>query len=290
MEGAGLLLLSVVLRLAYCQIDPICTAVRPNDGDPLLPQLPSQFYLSMEATLVERNVSVSAVEYFDGPGNRGRMDFTWRGRKINTVVDYNLKEAFVYPNPFSGDDCTVSLIGNRRNFEVRFIFGIAPGDNNTIHIGSPSLFFGLVNVTNFTYFGIESSNITRGIPCHHWKTCSNSFNSSFTLDYYFTNNTLWKTTYPDSDSLVPVLVKLSGSLVNMSTGELYSTEHYYSFFDFRNGPSSVPDEVFNIPVDLVCKGRLLGQPLPDFPEAFSSDIEIVSPNGITVVRVSYGNE
>lgn len=281
------LLLLVLIPLGYCQVAPICSSEAPGPNDRPLPQLPDQFYLSMEASLIERNLSVFVVEYFDGPGNRGRIEFTGQGRKTNGVVDYNLKEVFVYPNPRTGDDCTVSIIGapNQPNRPVRFIFGISPGPNNTVHIGSPSLFFGLVNVTNFTYLGIDADE-SRGIPCYHWVTCHNSFNSSFTLDFYFTDNNLWNTSYPDSTP-IPVLIKLNGSVLNMSTGLEYSVLHYYSFVDFRSGPNSVPDDVFNIPLDLVCKGRLPGQSLPAFPKAFSANIEFVTSTGISNVKVSF---
>lgn len=284
---ALVLLASVLFPAGFSAVDPICAPSSSNPDDPAPPQLPNQYYLAIEAVLVERNHSVFATEHFDGVGNRGRLDFTGRGRKISSVLDYNLREAFVYPNPRTGDACTVSILTtNTTNREVEFIFGIQPGPNNTVHIGSPSLFFGLgSNLSNATYMGIEPL-VARGVSTYHWKTCMNSENASFSLDYYFTNSELWNTTYPDSGDYVPVLVILYGSLISRSTGEEYTTLHHYNFIDFQSGPQSVPDEVFDIPLDLVCKGRLPGQPLPQFPDVFSANVELVNSGNVSTYKVS----
>ena len=291
--GSTLLIdLVILVSLAMVvqnQVIPVCDPSDFFPADPPLPQLPDQFFLAMEATIVERNHTVYAVEYYDGPGNRGRMDFTGRGRKINTIIDYNLKEAFVYPNPDTGDDCTVSLLNAnsaQTNPEVRLIFGIVPGPNNTVHIGSPSLFFSLVNVTNATFIGIEDNNVTRGIPTYHWQTCTSNENRSYTLDYYFTNSTIWNATYPDASNYIPVAISLMGNRWNATSNELVSFEHYYSFVVFNSGPSSVPDDAFSIPFDLVCKGRVPGQPVPQFPNFFSAGVEYVGSRGASTFRVS----
>lgn len=284
-----LIMLVSLATVVQNQVIPVCDPSDYSLADPPLPQLPDQFYMAMEATLVERNLSVYAVEYFDGPGNRGRMDFTIRGRKINTVIDYNLKEAFVYPNPSTGDDCTVSLLNvnsSQTNPEVRFIFGIAPGPNNTVQIGSPSLFFSLVNVTNATFMGVKDDNITRGVSTYHWRTCTSNDYSSYTLHYYFTNSTIWNATYPDANNYIPVAIYLIGNRWNATTNTSVYFEHYYSFVVFNSGPSSVPDDAFSIPLDLVCKGRIPGQPLPQFPNVFSAGVEYVGSTGVSTFRVS----
>ncbi|XP_019851446.1 PREDICTED: uncharacterized protein LOC100639693 isoform X1 [Amphimedon queenslandica] len=182
-------------------------------------------------------------------------------------------EIFIFPNPRTQDDCTVSLLNTNNTF-ARFFFGVVPGPNNTVHIGPPSALFGLNNTVNYTYMGIR---FARGIPCHHWWTCTNRENASFTLEYYFTDSDLWTAPYPQDDGYgyVPVLVELHGNITDRRTREERMTHHHYNFLDFRSGPDAVPDSAFNVPFDLVCKGRLPGQPLPQFPDVFSFNAETV---------------
>ncbi|XP_003386281.2 PREDICTED: uncharacterized protein LOC100639693 isoform X3 [Amphimedon queenslandica] len=182
-------------------------------------------------------------------------------------------EIFIFPNPRTQDDCTVSLLNTNNTF-ARFFFGVVPGPNNTVHIGPPSALFGLNNTVNYTYMGIR---FARGIPCHHWWTCTNRENASFTLEYYFTDSDLWTAPYPQDDGYgyVPVLVELHGNITDRMTGEERMTHHHYNILDFRSGSNAVPDSAFNVPFDLVCKGRLPGQPLPQFPNVFSLNAETV---------------
>jgi hypothetical protein len=287
MSYSALLLVAVTsIITAYGQLEPICTSSAPDPNDPPLPQLPDQYSLTIEANLVERNMTVTATEYFDSIGNRGRIEFTRNGMKTTSIVDYNLREAFVFPNPFTGDDCTVSLVNpsGSNSPVVRFLFGVVPGANGTVHIGSPSFFFGLGNATNFTHLGMED---IRGVPCHHWQTCTNRPNASYTLDYYFTSSDLWTSANPNANDLTPVLITLTGSIVNRTTGEVYSTEHYYSIVGFNSGPDSIPDDVFNVPLDLICKGRLPGQPLPTFTNVYSVTSEFLTSLSpiVTTIKV-----
>ena len=291
--GSTLLINLVILvslaTVVQNQAIPVCDPSDYFPADPPLPQLPDQFFMAMEATIVQRNRSVYAVEYFDGPGNRGRLDFTVRGVKFNSIIDYNLKEAFVYSDPSNGGDCTVSLLNEnsaQTNPEIRFIFGIVPGSNNTVHIGSPSLFFSLVNVTNATFFGIKNNNVTRGVSTYHWQTCTSTENRSYTLDYYFTNSTIWNATYPDANNYIPVAISLMGNRWDPESSTSVYFEHYYSFVVFNSGPGSVPDDAFSLPFDLVCKGRIPGQPLPKFPAFFSAGVEYVGRRGVSTFRVS----
>ena len=280
-------ILLVVLTFLSCTsaFAPICISQPPNSTDPesSLPQLPSQYYMAIEAVLFERNSTDFATEYYDGPGDRGRATFVFNGTQMDTIFDYNLGEAFIFPNPRTDEDCTVSLLNTNNTF-ARFLFGIVPGPNNTVHIGPPSSLFGLNNTINYTYRGID---FARGIPCHHWWTCTNRENVSFTLDYYFTDSDLWTAPYPQAEGYgyVPVLVELNGLVVDRRTGEERTTRHHYNFVDYRSGPDAVPDSAFTVPFDLVCKGRLPGQPLPQFPNVFSLNVETVYNGSASTYQV-----
>ena len=291
------LFLVFLLFVAYtnAQVEPICTPepLESDDPEAHLPQLPSQYFVAIEAVLVERNATDFVAEYYDDIGNRGRADFIFNGTKVNSVWDYDLGEIFIYPNPRTGDDCTVSLL-NVNNTMARFFFGLLPGPNNTVHIGRPTQLFGYDynNTVNYTYVGV---NMTRDIPCHHWRTCTNTPNASFTLDYYFTDNRLWRVPYPrpDGEGYVPVQVVLNGNVIDRMTGLQKTTLHYYNFVEFNSGPDAVPDSAFDIPLDLVCKGRLPGQPLPQFSDFFTAGIETVYSTTATtslvraIVRFSF---
>ena len=242
-----------------------------SDGDPPLPRLPDQYYLAAEATIKEFNLSIFVTEYLDEIGNRGRLDSTSRGQKTSSISDYNLRETFVFPNRRTGDDCTVSLLTtNTTNPLTRFIFGIVPGDNNTVHIGPPSYFFLIDNGTNARYLGI---NETRAVPSYHWQSCTVNENSSWIIDYYFTDASLWMTS---ETGLVPVTIELFGERLYPTSEDIIELEHHYTFVDFRSGPESVPDDVFMVPTGLICSGRITGPPIPALPSFFTTGIEIVT--------------
>ena len=282
-----LLLSLTTTALVNAQIDPYCNIDDyATDSDDLqLPDLPDQFYYSLEATLVERNRSFFAQEYFDEIGNRGRVDFTSSFGKSSAISDYNLGEAFVFPNSRTGEECSVSLLSNNMSFSrvTQFFFGIVHGENNTVHIGAPSfMFYGSINMSNVNYIGI---NVSRGIPSHHWQTCVVMENNSYTLDYYFTNSDLWSNSY-GVDGYIPVTVELRGTRLNMTSGEIINVEHYYSFVDFNTGSGSVSDEVFMVPTGLICSGRIPGLKVPSLPDYYSSGIEIISENTVTYFQVN----
>ena len=58
------------------------------------------------------------------------------------------------------------------------------------------------------------------------------------------------------------------------------------FVEFNSGPDAVPDSAFDIPLDLVCKGRLPGQPLPQFSDFFTAGIETVYSTTVSSFLVS----
>lgn len=271
--------------LSQDMYEPICD---PDDfmtspTDPDLPMFPSQFYYSMEANLVERQSTVSATEYFDETGNRGRFDFIGSGSKATTIYDYNLREAFVFPNSRTGQACSVNILtSNTTSPAARFLFGIVPGENNTVHIGAPSfIFYHGINTSRVNYMDMD--NTTRGIPSYRWQTCVSMPNNSFTLDYYFTNSSLWTNNYA-VDGYIPVTIVLRGRRLQ-DNGTVLDTEHYYNFVEYRTGSEAVPDDVFMVPTGLICAGRLPGKPLPDFPDFYTASIEVAtttsaSPNPI----------
>ena len=282
--------IGVNVLLVEAGVDPYCD---PDDyvlseSDPKLPRLPDQFYYSVEATIVEFDRTFFASEYLDEIGNRGRFDFTGRGEKMSAIADYNSGETFIFPNRRTGDSCTVSQLTTNRTAPpiARFLFGVVPGENNTVHIGAPSFaFYNFINTSVVRYIGI---NNTRGIPSYHWQACTVNENNSYTFDYYFTNGSLWSNSY-DEEGYVPVAIELRGVRLNRTGMNVIQIEHYYSFVNYRSGPEAVPDQVFMVPTGLICLGRNPGKPLPPFPNFFSTGVEVVfnEQNSVLSLKVKF---
>ena len=53
--------------------------------------------IAAEVNLLERNETIFVKEYFDGIGNRARIETTANGSLSVTIADYNGREAFVFP-------------------------------------------------------------------------------------------------------------------------------------------------------------------------------------------------
>ena len=124
-----------------------------------LPDLPDQFSFTIEGNLIERNSTGIMTEYYDGPGNRGRLEFGLNGSSNIGIFDYNLGEIFLIPDFRTGDDCRVSPIATSRF--TNFTFGIQ-NINGSIHIGSPSTFVEALRDDSITQYIGE--DMVRGIP------------------------------------------------------------------------------------------------------------------------------
>ena len=76
--------------------------------------------------------------------------------------------------------------------------------------------------------------------------------------------------------------------VDARGGEPESLTHTYSFVFYDTGSRSVPNEVFTVPIGLVCTGRNPGIPVPQFPEYFSLSLEAVQQRrqAVVVYKVS----
>ena len=291
MRGSQLvvgLLLSVV-GLAVSQnadFTPICDPDDFQTPTNPIPGLPDQFSFTIEGNLIERNSSAIMTEYYDGPGNRGRLEFGRNGSSGIAIFDYSLGEIFSIPDFITGEDCRVYPIANNRF--INFTFGIE-NRNGTIHIGSPSTFVeGLRDVSATRYVG---EDIVRGIPTQRWQACFNRENISYLIDYYFVAedwNYEGQGQKLDSTQMVPVQFTLNTTRID-SNGTIRNIYHIYSVVDFRAGPDSVPESVFQVPNGLACTGRFPGQPVPQIPQFFSTYIQQVATNtpvlGIQTYRV-----
>ena len=263
---------------------PLCD---PNDfmiftdvsGDIPVPDLPDQFSFTIEGNLIERNSTAIMTEYYDGPGNRGRLEFGLNGSAYMGIFDYDLGEIFAIPDFRTGDGCRVFAIADDPPF-LNFTFGLVH-QNGSVHIGSPRTFLeGLRDGVATQYVG---EDMVRGIPTQRWQACFGAENISYLIDYHFVAEE-WN--YEGQTQMVPVQFTLNTSrLVNGTVRDIY---HIYSVVDFRAGPESVPKTLFRVPNGLACTGRFPGQPVPQIPQFFSTYVQRVSdrPSEIHTYRVS----
>ena len=274
---------------ASSQFVPVCNPSEfvLDDGDPSLPTdyISDQFFYSSRGDIVEFNATYYLSEYFDGPGNRGRIETDAFGAKVTVIADYDLNEAF-YLDSVTGE-CTVNSLqaqSTTNGFSPTFVFGLVQGANGTLHVGSPSTFL-FFNNESVRYLGRNAT--IRGVPCLQWQTCTVSAmnTSSYVLDYYFSDpSSEWVTSGNNDSSLV--LIVLKGKNYNTTTGEVTEVEHYYSYMPFQVGPSAVPDYLFQIPTGTACKGRIRGQELPPFPDYFSATSEYTDATFSTLTKVN----
>ena len=264
---------------------PICD---PDNFEPAglpVPDLPDQFSFTIEGNLLEHNSTSVMTEYYDGPGNRGRLEFGFNGSSGIAIFDYDEGEIFVMPDFSTGGDCRVYPIAESRF--INFTFGIE-NRNGSIHIGSPRTFVEQLRDDSVTrYIGEDK---VRGIPTQRWQACYGAENISYLIDYYFVAEA-WS--YEEQDrnlemtEMVPVLITLNATrIINGTIRNIY---HIYTVVDFKAGPDSVPDAVFQIPNGLACAGRFPGRPIPSLPEFFSTSVQEVSsvdvPPTIRTLRV-----
>ena len=287
-------LLSVFLFFACgvtrgrCDVTPVCN---PSDFSlqptaPGFPSLPDQFSTTVQAAIQSgrifggRRVEMIAREYFDDPGNRGRIEVAYNESSRYIIVDYPSRQIFRVSG--GGEECSVEEV-TAENPVLRETFGFVLRDGAP-HIGTAAHFFGVNTTENNVRFIWEEESI-RGIPCNHWQACFTSVNRSYTIDYYFSrNDTDWTSAYGNDP--IPVMIIVNGTNADDNNGT-YSVTNIYTFVDFNSGPDSVPDDVFRVPNGLSCKGRNPGMPLPSLPDYFSTFVEIVDENekSVTVLKV-----
>ena len=259
-------------------LDTLCNVNgSSNTSGKSLPTFPQQFSVQIEASLTNQNRSARFVEYYDGLGQRGRIDGFFTGRstgpptRFTFVADYKSDQGFriVYPDSDSAS-CDVVALENDRF--INFTFHEFSGPNGTVRIGSANdlLLFGGRLKDNETYI---DQDFVRGVLTDHWRYCFFSPNISFALDYYFAVEG-WG--LPQNASRIPILATVYG--VNQDDDGNYTVKHTYTFTAFD--PSPLDDEVFAIPEGLVCRNRKNLKPLPPLDvNYFSSISEFTNASG-----------
>ena len=255
---------------------PLCDPANFSTNPPLrdlpVPNLPDQFSFISEVSLREFNYTYVLTEYYDGPGNRGRLETRYDDLLSFEIFDYNLGEIF----RVFGDDCIVLAIDDNQPYGSLSSFGIE-NRNGTSHIGSPRTFLeGLGEGVLTRYIG---EDIIRGIRTQHWQSCFTVENIySYLTDYYFVTKA-WdyagRGQTLDMTQMVPV--QFTRGIRTMNYNGTVDNDYLdyltYSIVDFRAGPGSVPESVFRVPNGLACTGRFPGKPVPQIPPFFSTYVQ-----------------
>ena len=252
------------------------------------PSLPTQFSVVIELNIGPDNRRTSDIkEYVDEVGNRGRFEISSTNFVANTVVgifDYDDGEIFLIPDiNNTGDACAVKPIATPSTgpFDPTTLgFQVA---GRSIRIETINRFFQGLRTATIMWVGVED---VRGIPCNRWQTCTTMQSYSYTLDYYFATDD-WE--FALGDAPTPVQMVLNS--VDARRGAPVSRMDIYSFVFYDTGPTSVPDDVFTVPIGLLCTGRSPGRPAPRFPDYFSLSLESVQRNrpSAVVYKVSYSS-
>ena len=64
----------------------------------------------------------------------------------------------------------------------------------------------------------------------------------------------------------PVQIEVTGQRID--NGTVRNISDIVTYVLYRNGSDAVPDEMFQVPTGLPCRGRKAGRPLPAFSKIF----------------------
>ena len=289
-------LFAVLLIVLQCRSQTLTPGCNPSNygnldspGAMPLPVLPSQYMITAEVNMLGRNRSIFVKEYYDEIGNRARIENTIDGTTSVTIADYNGGEAFVFPDRDAGRACTVyPIVLNSQNiFLVSRVLGAVEGKNHTVdvHIARPfNNFASRVNNSNTNYSGVV---IVRGIPTHHWEACFSNGSEWYNAHFYITYNDQWNLPFMSEQS--PVSIVFVGQRID--NGTVHNISDIITYVLYQNGSDAVPDEMFQVPTGMPCRGRRTGNRSPLFQNSSrlgsSLQFKIQSPQQRYVICTLY---
>ncbi|KAJ8305943.1 hypothetical protein KUTeg_016488, partial [Tegillarca granosa] len=263
---------------------------------PSLPHILERFTSNIEINIVDKNLTIDAIWYFDSYKNVVALKTTKFGINTKAIYNYPTNEVFIITED---NVCTVSNLTSRPETAL---FGIDSSDgyyhvmssnyalkfgkqfNENIAVVPP---FSMVN--DIVYIGPDT---VRGINVDHWRSCLYwpQGKANFTVDYYFSNTIMplytgqssWNTSSASISS--PVRADVSGIQQN-SDGSTSNFHHVYDFFAFRLGIED--GSVFQTGPGIICPGRVNTQKIPSLPKQFYYRQEIAVPEVGLVTYADY---
>ncbi len=278
----------ILLGLVPALNGQVCNPADFNLTGIVLPTLPDQFSVRVEANFLDINETLIAHEVYDNVNNRGSLSIRSNGSFYRSIYDYDNNEIFVFPDIRTGRECTVTKLS--QSPFVNFTLGVVVNDDGSIHIGTPGQFLeNLKGDTPTRYMGLDT---IRGIPVLRWQSCFDQDNVSYTADYYYTTQD-WDYAVigdPSFYEMIPLQIMVSGQSA-LRNIPLHNFTHVYSLFDYRSGPDSTSERHFSVPTGLACVGRIPGIPTPQIPRFFTTYVQYSdtssSEKTVGTARVSF---
>ncbi|KAK7101768.1 uncharacterized protein [Littorina saxatilis] len=274
--------LLLILALTSClkkttAYNKTCILPPSASGEPQRPAVSGQFTVHVEATFVDKNITMDFIEIYDYHNNRGKLRQIKGGITTDYYYDYNTNELLVVkPDTYS---CQVQQLST-----AGYMFLL--GDNDG-HIFSPAaaLRFGGQTGTPEVYVG---KRVARGINVNQWESCQDwpQSNTSMHVTWAFVDNLAWVASA--SVVNIPVWCHVTGR-VYVNDQYFRSFEHQYEFIHFIDNIPPDSEHVFETPSGVVCPGRKNTKPLPALPSALSFTGETINEQrkGITYTQERY---
>ncbi|KAL8599141.1 hypothetical protein ACOMHN_007857 [Nucella lapillus] len=259
---------------------PPKTPTAPPSSPDLMPRLPEQFVMHVEANIVQEQRTTEAIEVFDYPNQRAAVSTTSQNQTVTSIFSYKTGERL---DIFANGTCVTRNLSDA-SFDV---FGFTElKASGGPHIVSAAGVFRLGDAAQKVFLGEDT---VRGIPVYHWQSCQSLkadglTKAAYVIDYYFS-----KTGYntATADTMVPVRALVNGTAINVDakgkpSGGTHDFSHVYDFSFFRPGPI-VDASLFEVPRGTVCN-RLLSKTLPQLPDQFSLSMEVLVGGSVAPPR------
>ncbi|XP_070210743.1 uncharacterized protein [Littorina saxatilis] len=247
------------------KISGVCTDItNPPVNQAARPDIPDQFHVVVECSLLDQNKTTVVTEWYDFTSNLAHVTQQDEMEYGDLFFDYKNNE-LLNIDRYSDGACKVSTLADNPN---NYLFGIKVGPSGQEHVLDPpsALHFG--NVSEL-YLGNNHS--VRGIVAEAWTSCqySEDLDATMNVTWYFSANTTWDMQLGVSS--VPIRADVMGKRNNAGGGN-HDFHHIYDLFDFT--PSVKPSDFQLQPGDY-CPGRLNTKPFPTLPKVFSIIGEIL---------------
>ena len=256
----------------------------PALDEPPLPSLPSQFVARVVANIENRDYFVEAVEYYDYPNNRGRMDILGGRRGSNsqhsTIYTYDDGQYL----SFDSTRCKVHYLSKRTAFSV-FPFSFDSPGHMHIRGVADILHFG--RQFNEIYLGEED---LRGIRANRWRTClTTRAGGNMSMDWYFSAayNASGRRRPSRLSEGTPLRLVIEGvdpnfgrRRGNFSERGSHYFKHTYEYLTFKAGP--IDSSAFQIPSGMFCDGANVTKDVPTLPDQFSTHVQVFNALNKTI--------
>ncbi|RUS92161.1 hypothetical protein EGW08_000014 [Elysia chlorotica] len=238
---------------------------------PPIPELPRQYSLRVEANILQKRWTTEVEEHYDSINQRASLAVSFNGSTVYSIFNFKSEERYdIYPNG--------TCFASRAGVDYFGFVKMAGPKGQRPAMATINQVFKFGTGFNQTYVG---KDMVRGIPVDHWTSCRQweRWGAKFQLDFYFSDPDFISASGSEQ---IPVRIVLNGSADNVgsmheSVQGSHRFEHMYEFVSVRTGPPKDLD-VFQVPPGVYCRGRRDTKPMPELPEQFEMNTEIIVPD------------